>query len=103
MLVVALAYSPFMPQWLVLKRVTLTFISLISKVYAVDASGIVTQAKQMVKKNGYQDIIEIINGKIEEITLPVDSVDMIVSEWMGYFLFCVSFLHLTPLSMIYLP
>eukprot|EP01127_Copromyxa_protea_P020002 TRINITY_DN6607_c0_g1_i1.p1 TRINITY_DN6607_c0_g1~~TRINITY_DN6607_c0_g1_i1.p1 ORF type:complete len:528 (-),score=100.79 TRINITY_DN6607_c0_g1_i1:11-1465(-) len=60
------------------------------KVYAVDASGIVTQAKQMIKKNGYQDVIEIINGKIEEITLPVDSVDAIVSEWMGYFLFCES-------------
>jgi SAM-dependent methyltransferase len=60
------------------------------KVYAVDASGIVTQARQVIKKNGYQDVIQIINGKIEEITLPVDTVDVIVSEWMGYFLFCES-------------
>lgn len=27
-----------------------------------------------------------IRGKIEEVTLPVDKVDIIVSEWMGYFL-----------------
>lgn len=47
----------------------------------------------MVKKNNYQDVIEIINGKIEEITLPVDAVDVIVSEWMGYFLFCVRVSH----------
>jgi hypothetical protein len=66
-------------------------------VYAVDASGIVTQAKQMIKKNRYQDVIEIINGKIEEITLPVDTVDVIVSEWMGYFLFCVCAIFLVIL------
>jgi len=63
------------------------------KVYAVDASGIVAQAKQMIKKNGYQDVIQIINGKIEEIELPVEHVDVIVSEWMGYFLFCESMIE----------
>ena len=25
-------------------------------------------------------------GKVEEISLPVDNVDIIISEWMGYFL-----------------
>lgn len=25
-------------------------------------------------------------GKVEEIKLPVDKVDVIISEWMGYFL-----------------
>jgi type I protein arginine methyltransferase len=29
-------------------------------------------------------VIEVINGKIEELTLPVDTVDIIISEWMGY-------------------
>lgn len=31
-------------------------------------------------------------GKIEDIDLPVDKVDVIVSEWMGYFLFYESML-----------
>jgi hypothetical protein len=30
--------------------------------------------------------------QVEEITLPVDKVDIIVSEWMGYFLFYESML-----------
>jgi len=30
--------------------------------------------------------ITVIKGKVEEITLPVDKVDIIISEWMGYFL-----------------
>ena len=37
--------------------------------------------------------IECIKGKIEEIELPVDKVDIIVSEWMGYFLFYESMLN----------
>ena len=31
-------------------------------------------------------------GKVEEITLPVDKVDILISEWMGYFLFYESML-----------
>ena len=30
--------------------------------------------------------------QVEEITLPVDKVDCIISEWMGYFLFYESML-----------
>ena len=37
-------------------------------------------------------MITIIQGKVEEITLPVPSVDIIVSEWMGYFLLYESML-----------
>jgi protein arginine N-methyltransferase 1 len=54
------------------------------KVFAVDMASITNQAKQIVEENGYQDVIEVINGKIEELTLPVDTVDIIISEWMGY-------------------
>lgn len=32
------------------------------------------------------------SAQVEEITLPVDKVDIIVSEWMGYFLFYESML-----------
>ena len=30
--------------------------------------------------------ITLIKGKMEDIQLPVEKVDIIVSEWMGYFL-----------------
>jgi len=36
--------------------------------------------------------VTIIKGKVEEVKLPVDKVDIIVSEWMGYFLFYESML-----------
>jgi type I protein arginine methyltransferase len=38
------------------------------------------------------DKITIIKGKIEEIELPVEKVDIIISEWMGYFLLYESML-----------
>ena len=40
----------------------------------------------------FQDKVTIVRGKIEEITLPVDKVDIIISEWMGYCLFYESML-----------
>lgn len=39
-----------------------------------------------------KDIITIINGKVEEIDLPVEKVDIIISEWMGYCLLFESML-----------
>lgn len=55
-------------------------------VYAVENSSIAYFSQQIIIKNGYQDKITIIKGKIEEIELPVNKVDIIISEWMGYFL-----------------
>lgn len=37
-------------------------------------------------------ILILIKGKIEEFNLPVEKVDVIVSEWMGYFLLFKSIL-----------
>ena len=37
-------------------------------------------------------MITILKGKVEEVTLPVDKVDIIISEWMGYYLFYESML-----------
>lgn len=34
----------------------------------------------------------MIKGRIEEVKLPVDHVDIIISEWMGYFLLFESML-----------
>lgn len=62
------------------------------QVYGVDMSGIVEQARAIVEKNGFSDKVTIIRGKIEEITLPVPKVDIIISEWMGYCLFYESML-----------
>eukprot|EP00212_Chloropicon_laureae_P002906 CAMPEP_0197486216 /NCGR_PEP_ID=MMETSP1311-20131121/1139_1 /TAXON_ID=464262 /ORGANISM="Genus nov. species nov., Strain RCC856" /LENGTH=343 /DNA_ID=CAMNT_0043029175 /DNA_START=33 /DNA_END=1064 /DNA_ORIENTATION=+ len=61
-------------------------------VYAIDCSEIADYAKLIVKENKYDHVITVIKGKVEEITLPVDKVDVIVSEWMGYFLFYESML-----------
>ncbi|KAK1285466.1 putative protein arginine N-methyltransferase 1 [Acorus calamus] len=55
-------------------------------VYAVECSQMAIMAKEIVQTNGYSDVITVLNGKIEEIELPVDHVDIIISEWMGYFL-----------------
>jgi len=63
-----------------------------AKVIGVDMSGIVESAKKIIEVNGLSDKIEIIRGKVEEITLPVEKVDIIISEWMGYCLFYESML-----------
>ncbi|GAA5853144.1 hypothetical protein JCM3766R1_005366, partial [Sporobolomyces carnicolor] len=53
------------------------------KVYAVDASNVAYKAMRNIKANGFQEVIEVIKGKVEEIELP-EKVDVIISEWMGY-------------------
>ena len=67
-------------------------------------SNILDQAQKIIKANGFEDsmyfsamnlaqrspcdhpAITLIKGKMEEVVLPVDKVDIIISEWMGYFL-----------------
>ena len=55
-------------------------------VYGVDNAEIADFAKAIIKENGLQDKITVFKGKMEEIKLPVEKVDIIISEWMGYFL-----------------
>ncbi|KAL5657978.1 hypothetical protein ACJX0J_031141, partial [Zea mays] len=55
-------------------------------VYAIECSQMADMAQEIVKSNGYSDVITVIKGKVEEIELPVPKVDVIISEWMGYFL-----------------
>lgn len=45
-----------------------------------------------MQQNGFGDRITIIRGKVEEVELPVEKVDIIISEWMGYFLLYESML-----------
>ena len=69
-------------------------------VYAIEASGLAVKARENIVKNGFKDQItyvspvpwhhdcdeeaddSIIQGKVEDIELPVKHVDVIVSEWM---------------------
>ncbi|KAG6431718.1 hypothetical protein SASPL_109801 [Salvia splendens] len=55
-------------------------------VYAVECSSMASTAEEIVKLNGYSNVVTVLKGKIEEIELPVAQVDVIISEWMGYFL-----------------
>ncbi|KAF5749661.1 protein arginine N-methyltransferase PRMT10 [Tripterygium wilfordii] len=55
------------------------------KVYAVEATKMAEHARALVKSNGLENVVEVIEGSMEEVTLP-EKVDVIISEWMGYFL-----------------
>ncbi|KAK0618089.1 S-adenosyl-L-methionine-dependent methyltransferase [Bombardia bombarda] len=61
-------------------------------VIGVDMSTIILKAREIVKVNGMEDKITLIQGKMEEIELPFPKVDIIISEWMGYFLLYESML-----------
>ncbi|CAO2822731.1 unnamed protein product [Amaranthus hypochondriacus] len=55
------------------------------KVYAVEATKMSEHARNLVKANGLEGIVEVIEGSMEDVSLP-EKVDVIISEWMGYFL-----------------
>ncbi|CAF9926432.1 MAG: type I protein arginine N-methyltransferase Rmt1 [Gomphillus americanus] len=55
-------------------------------VIGVDMSTIIEKAREVVAVNGMSDKITLLQGKMEEVTLPFPEVDIIISEWMGYFL-----------------
>ncbi|KAJ8662182.1 hypothetical protein O0I10_001875 [Lichtheimia ornata] len=61
-------------------------------VYGIDMSNIIIQAREIVKDNHLSDKVTLIQGKMEEVELPVKHVDIIISEWMGYFLLYESML-----------
>ncbi|KAL3881624.1 hypothetical protein ACJMK2_028040 [Sinanodonta woodiana] len=63
-----------------------------SHVIAVDRSDIIYQAMDIVRENSLSDKITLIKGRLEDIELPVEKVDIIISEWMGYFLLFESML-----------
>ncbi|KAI1816644.1 S-adenosyl-L-methionine-dependent methyltransferase [Poronia punctata] len=64
-----------------------------SRVFAVDASDIILKARSNIYHAGLSDVITTLHGKMEEVSLPVDKVDIIVSEWMGY---CLLFEAMLP-------
>ncbi|DAA78255.1 TPA_exp: Uncharacterized protein A8136_4231 [Trichophyton benhamiae CBS 112371] len=61
-------------------------------VIGVDMSSIIGKAREIVEANGMSDKITLLQGKMEEVELPFPKVDIIISEWMGYFLLYESML-----------
>lgn len=55
------------------------------KVYAVEATKMSEHARTLVKANNLENVVEVIEGSMEDVVLP-EKVDVIISEWMGYFL-----------------
>lgn len=70
-------------------------------------SNIIDQAQKIIEANGFKDsesyspvwvrslvrdtdawlaAITLVKGKLEEAELPIQEFDIIISEWMGYFL-----------------
>jgi type I protein arginine methyltransferase len=66
-------------------------------VIGVDMSSIINKAKEIVEANGLTSKITLLQGKMEEVEMPQHvmpdgKVDIIISEWMGYFLLYESML-----------
>ncbi|CAE7194571.1 PRMT10 [Symbiodinium natans] len=55
------------------------------QVYAVEATDMALRSRKIVEAQGLSHIIKVVQGTIETVALPC-MVDVIISEWMGYFL-----------------
>eukprot|EP01007_Sphenomonas_quadrangularis_P003762 NODE_80_length_2232_cov_220.276225_g59_i0.p1 GENE.NODE_80_length_2232_cov_220.276225_g59_i0~~NODE_80_length_2232_cov_220.276225_g59_i0.p1 ORF type:complete len:651 (-),score=188.84 NODE_80_length_2232_cov_220.276225_g59_i0:214-2166(-) len=71
------------------------------KVFGIDASGMAVCAREVAAENGFADVITILHMRVEDAMAQglkdshgevFEQVDVIVSEWMGYFLLCESML-----------
>jgi protein arginine N-methyltransferase 1 len=62
------------------------------RVFAVEGTSVAQHAETMAKAHGFGGVIEVLRGRMEDVTLP-EPVDVIVSEWMGYFLLRESMIH----------
>lgn len=57
------------------------------KIYAVEASTLATNIEHVSIENNVEDRVKVINSKVEEIHPDsLEKVDIIVSEWMGFYL-----------------
>ncbi|KAK7082052.1 hypothetical protein SK128_026183 [Halocaridina rubra] len=63
------------------------------KVYAVEASGIANVIEKVSVENGFGDVIYVFHCKVEDVLLDNEKVDVIVSEWMGFYLLHESMLN----------
>lgn len=65
------------------------------RVFAVEYSSIARHATDIIKLNKLDHIVTVLQTKAEDVVLPdgIEKVDIIISEWMGYFLFYESMLN----------
>eukprot|EP00455_Lapot_gusevi_P020800 TRINITY_DN21985_c0_g2_i1.p1 TRINITY_DN21985_c0_g2~~TRINITY_DN21985_c0_g2_i1.p1 ORF type:complete len:549 (-),score=172.14 TRINITY_DN21985_c0_g2_i1:43-1689(-) len=61
-------------------------------VIGIDLATIIEKSRKVVEDHGFQDRVVLIQGRVEEVELPVPKVDVIISEWMGYMLLYESML-----------
>ncbi|QDZ23831.1 protein arginine N-methyltransferase [Chloropicon primus] len=58
-----------------------------ARVYAVEASGIAAHTQEVVAENNLQEVVRVLQCKIEDAgDIIKEKVDVIVSEWMGFYL-----------------
>ena len=57
--------------------------------FAVEASSMAEYTRQLVKQNGCEEVVTVLQGRAEDIHLP-ERVDILLSEWMGNCLLAVS-------------
>merc|ERR1719148_346080 len=64
------------------------------RVIGIDCAAIIHQAREIVAANGLSDVVTLVQGRVEDVVLPdgIEQVDIIISEWMGYFLLYESML-----------
>ncbi|KAA1471735.1 protein arginine N-methyltransferase [Dentipellis sp. KUC8613] len=67
-------------------------------VVGIDMSNIIDQAAKIIEANGFKDTITLVKGKLEDVELPIQEFDIIISEWMGYFLLYESMLDTVLLA-----
>lgn len=60
------------------------------KVIGVDFSEMIYSAMDIVRENKLENVVQLVKGRLEDLNL--EPVDVIVSEWMGYFLIFESML-----------
>lgn len=61
------------------------------KVISIDMADIIDKAKLIATENKFEHVITFIKSKVEEVKM-TEKVDLIISEWMGYFLLYESML-----------
>lgn len=67
-----------------------------TKVYAIEASNVALIARDIVRQNHLESIIDVFSCQVEDFILPnSEKVDVIISEWMGFYL-----LHESMLSSV---
>mmetsp|Transcript_22850 Transcript_22850/g.73474 ORF Transcript_22850/g.73474 Transcript_22850/m.73474 type:complete len:408 (+) Transcript_22850:128-1351(+) len=56
------------------------------KVIACEFTSMADHARTLVRENGYSEVVEVRQCAVESLELEKGTVDIIISEWMGYFL-----------------